>query len=265
MPSGTAKKNASHPLFRWDYSDRTEMNDAQDLHNYWKELNLLKKDKSPLMPREREEVESLSKLSKNEKEDQLQSMFKSDIKVFERTKLQLVSLLIVWDRILHEKRQFDEQGSKFQGSQQLNKESCLMALKIIPRRALIGLPRLTTVAKRRRQVDEEESSGEEPVAKKRPNDISDRLKSKLSGGREEKKPNETPGNSKRVTIKVEDVPSDESDGADRKRRKRKEPSDDDQPVGKGKRIDRQSMTESEDEETEKPQTGKRLGAKRLKK
>jgi len=89
------------------------------------------------MPRERKDIERVRGMSSEETLEEIHTILKRDARGFERIAGQLEALLASWQYILNAKRRFDGSGG-FDNENMATE--FLMALKIIPGRACIGLP-----------------------------------------------------------------------------------------------------------------------------
>lgn len=94
------------------------------------------------MPVEIDAIKGVLEMSTSERAAAIDKVMDKELQVFLKVRTQLHSLMIFWERVIHAKNRLDTEGRKFRGEETMDVQSCLIGLKIIPRRCTIGLSAL---------------------------------------------------------------------------------------------------------------------------
>lgn len=132
-----------------------------------------------LMPAENFSISEVLDMSESEKADRLDRLMSRPKSAFLRVRTQLHSLMIFWERVIHVKDQLDRKGVKFRGNDVMDMQTCLLGLCLLPRRAMIGLPKPGEItpssskrgAKRRASPQKSQGSSSETIDHESPNNI----------------------------------------------------------------------------------------------
>lgn len=144
----------------WNYADRDYKKDTQDISNLWKS-KLSRSTSIPIKPIESIEsteynhVREIMSLSEEDILQNIESIFKNDITVYHKVRDQLLSLLMVWERLLHEKNQYDLQKTRPIRAMDLDYRTALLACAIIPNRSNIGIGAIIQARHKHRDINPE--------------------------------------------------------------------------------------------------------------